>query len=107
MRGVDPRVERALGRLSEWFTRVGDLAGDGSDRARIDEVAFLQHRSGSGEEVHVRRRGAVGLGDDRFEQLPVHRTRRLDDGNREGFFASGEEVVDRPDRAPQTPRRSG
>ena len=64
-RGVDPRVERGLGRFSEGFARVGDLPGDRSDGARIDEVAFLEDGSGSVEEVRVRRRWAVGIGGDR------------------------------------------
>src|SRR6187401_340784 len=53
IRSVDPRVERALGRFSEGFARVGDLPGDRSDGARIDEVAFLEDGSGSVEEVRI------------------------------------------------------
>ena len=73
---VDPADEYGVGSLSQLVVGAGYFAGDGSDRAGIDEVGFFEHDRGAFEEIRDRPGWVDGSVGDHFEQLPVRGPQR-------------------------------
>ena len=98
--GGRPRAERGGGGGAHRLVGVGDLAGDGGDRACVGEPGRLEQVGATLEQLSggVERIDVVAV--ERLDEFPVGYTSLLDDGPTELGLAAGEEVVQRPVRRP-------
>ena len=87
--GGSPRVERGGGGGAHCLVGVGDLAGDGGDRAGIGEAGGLEKAGGALEQLAgcVERIDVVAV--ERLDEFPVRNTSLLDDGPTEFGLAAG------------------